>query len=167
MEFDELIIKRQSIRKFKPDPVSKEMIMEILEAARIAPSGGNRQPWQFIVVQNKEMIKKLAGRQEWAATAPVMILGLVDKGVQASYYYNDMGIAFEHIILKATDLGLGTCWMGMMRRSDEARVLLDIPKELEVIIQTPIGYPDETPNRRGRKKMGEIVSWERYGNRSG
>jgi len=167
MEFDELIIKRQSIRKFKPDPVSKEMIMEILEAARIAPSGGNRQPWQFIVVQNKEMIKKLAGRQEWAATAPVMILGLVDKGVQASYYYNDMGIAFEHIILKATDLGLGTCWMGMMRRSDEARVLLDIPKELEVIIQTPIGYPDETPNRRGRKKMEEIVSWEKYGNRSG
>jgi len=143
------------------------MIMEILEAARIAPSGGNRQPWQFIVVQNKEMIKKLAGRQEWAATAPVMILGLVDKGVQASYYYNDMGIAFEHIILKATDLGLGTCWMGMMRRSDEARVLLDIPKELEVIIQTPIGYPDETPNRRGRKKMEEIVSWEKYGNRSG
>ena len=167
MEFDELIIKRQSIRKFKPDPVSKEMIMEILEAARIAPSGGNRQPWQFIVVQNKEMIKKLAGRQEWAATAPVMILGLVDKGVQASYYYNDMGIAFEHIILKATDLGLGTCWMGMMRRSDEARALLDIPKELEVIIQTPIGYPDETPNRRGRKKMEEIVSWEKYGNRSG
>ena len=167
MEFDELIIKRQSIRKFKPDPVSKEMIMEILEAARIAPSGGNRQPWHFIVVQNKEMIKKLAGRQEWAATAPVMILGLVDKGVQASYYYNDMGIAFEHIILKATDLGLGTCWMGMMRRSDEARVLLDIPKELEVIIQTPIGYPDETPNRRGRKKMEEIVSWEKYGNRSG
>jgi len=167
MEFDELIIKRQSIRKFKPDPVSKDMIMEILEAARIAPSGGNRQPWQFIVVQNKEMIKKLAGRQEWAATAPVMILGLVDKGVQASYYYNDMGIAFEHIILKATDLGLGTCWMGMMRRSDEARVLLDIPKELEVIIQTPIGYPDETPNRRGRKKMEEIVSWEKYGNRSG
>ncbi len=167
MEFDELIIKRQSIRKFKPDPVSKEMIMEILEAARIAPSGGNRQPWHFIVVQNKEMIKKLAGRQEWAATAPVMILGLVDKGVQASYYYNDMGIAFEHIILKATNLGLGTCWMGMMRRSDEARVLLDIPKELEVIIQTPIGYPDETPNRRGRKKMEEIVSWEKYGNRSG
>ena len=167
MEFDELIIKRQSIRKFKPDQVSKEMIREILEAARIAPSGGNRQPWQFIVVQNKEMIKKLAGRQEWAATAPVMILGLVDKGVQASYYYNDMGIAFEHIILKATDLGLGTCWMGMMRRSDEARVLLDIPKELEVIIQTPIGYPDEIPNRRGRKKLVEIVSWEKYGNRSG
>ncbi len=167
MEFGELIVKRQSIRKFKPDPVSKEMIMEILEAARIAPSGGNRQPWHFIVVQNKEMIKKLAGVQEWAATAPLMILGLVDKGVQASYYYNDMGIAFEHIILKATDLGLGTCWMGMMRRSDEARVLLDIPKELEVIIQTPIGYPDETPNRRGRKKMEEIVSWEKYGNRSG
>jgi len=146
MEFDELIRKRQSIRKYKQTPVPKDMIIQILEAARIAPSGGNRQPWHFIVVQNKETIKKLAGRQEWAATAPVMILGLVDKRQQASYYYNDMGVAFEHIILKATDLGLGTCWMGMMRRSDEANKLLDIPEELEVIIQTPVGYPAGSHN---------------------
>ena len=86
MEFDELIRKRQSIRRYKETPVPKELIIEILEAARIAPSGGNRQPWHFIVVQDKETIKKLAGRQEWAATAPVIILGLVDKRQQASYY---------------------------------------------------------------------------------
>ena len=165
MEFDELIKKRQSIRKYKDTPVPKELIIEILEAARIAPSGGNRQPWHFIVVQDKETIKKLAGRQEWASTAPVMILGLVDKRQQASYYYNDMGIAFQHIILKATDLGLGTCWMGMMRRNQETKQLLDIPDELEVIIQTPVGYPDETPDRRGRKTLEEIVSWEKFGNK--
>ncbi|MBW1857461.1 MAG: nitroreductase family protein [Deltaproteobacteria bacterium] len=164
MEFSKVLRKRRSIRSYKDTPVNKELIIKVLEAARIAPSGGNRQPWHFIVVQNKETIKKLAGRQEWAATAPVMILGLVDKRQQASYYYNDMGVAFEHIILKATDLGLGTCWMGMMRRSDEANKLLDIPEELEVIIQTPVGYPDETPNRRGRKTLEEIVSWEKFSN---
>ena len=86
MEFDEVIRKRQSIRKYKSDPISKDMILEILEAARLAPSGGNRQPWHFIVVQDKENIIKLAGRQRWAADAPVMILGLVDKRVRASYY---------------------------------------------------------------------------------
>jgi len=164
LEFSKVLRKRRSIRSYKDTPVNKELIIKVLEAARIAPSGGNRQPWHFIVVQNKETIKKLAGRQEWAATAPVMILGLVDKRQQASYYYNDMGVAFEHIILKATDLGLGTCWMGMMRRSDEANKLLDIPEELEVIIQTPVGYPDETPNRRGRKTLEEIVSWEKFSN---
>jgi len=162
MEFDEVIKKRQSIRKYRPDPIPKEMIREILEAARIAPSGGNRQPWYFIVVQDKENIAKLAGRQQWAAEAPVMILGLVDKRQRASFYYNDLGIAFEHIVLKATDLGLGTCWMGMSRRSDEARELLGVPEELEVIIQTPLGYPAETPERRGRKTLEEIVSWEKF-----
>ena len=166
MEFDEVIRKRQSIRKYKSDTVSKEMIHKVLEAARLAPSGGNRQPWHFIVVQDKENIGKLAGRQQWAAEAPVMILGLVDKRVNASYYYNDMGIAFEHIVLKATDLGLGTCWMGMMRRSNEARELLGVPEELEVIIQTPLGYPAETPERRGRKTLEEIVSWEKFGEKN-
>ena len=95
-----------------------------------------------------------------------MILGLVDKRVRASYYYNDMGIAFEHIVLKATDMGLGTCWMGMTRRSDEARELLGVPEELEVIIQTPLGYPAETPERRGRKTLEEIVSWEKFGKKT-
>jgi nitroreductase len=162
MEFDELIRKRQSIRKYKQDPVPRKMILEILEAARLAPSGGNRQPWHFIVVQDKENISKLAGRQQWAADAPVLILGLVDKRQRASYYYNDLGIAFEHLVLKATDLGLGTCWMGMSRRSDEARELLGVPEGLEVIIQTPVGYPAETPEPRGRKLLEEIVSWEKF-----
>jgi len=85
------------------------------------------------------------------------------EGSGDDYYYNDMGIAFEHIVLAAADLGLGTCWMGMMRRNEEARGLLGVPEELEVIVQTPLGYPDEEPSPRGRKPLAEIVSWERFG----
>ena len=167
VEFFELIEKRKSIRKYRTDPVSREKIIEVLESARIAPSGGNRQPWHFIVVQDEEMRAALAGGQEWAAKAPVMIVGLVDRRTQASYYYNDMGIAFEHLVLAAADLGLGTCWMGMMRRDEEARGLLGVPEELEVIVQTPLGYPDEKPTPRGRKPLAEIVSWEKFGQREG
>ena len=167
VEFFELIEKRKSVRKYRTDPVPREKIIEVLEAARIAPSGGNRQPWHFIVVQDQRMRTALAVGQEWAAKAPVMIVGLVDRRTQASYYYNDMGIAFEHIVLAAADLGLGTCWMGMMRRNEEARGLLAIPEELEVIVQTPLGYPDEKPTPRDRKPLAEIVSWEKFGQREG
>ena len=104
----------------------------------------------------------MLGDSSGAAEAPVMILGLVDKRQRASYYYNDLGIAFEHLVLKATDLGLGTCWMGMSRRSEEARELLGVPEGLEVIIQTPVGYPAETPEPRRRKLLEEIVSWEKF-----
>jgi nitroreductase len=165
VEFFELIERRKSVRKYKPDPVPREAIIKVLEAARIAPSGGNRQPWHFIVIQDEGMRAALAGGQGWAAKAPVMIVGLVDRRTQASYYYNDMGIAFEHLVLAAADLGLGTCWMGMMRRNEEARGLLGAPEELEVIVQTPLGYPDEEPAPRGRKPLAEIVSWEKFGQR--
>ncbi len=139
MEFDEVIKTRRSIRKYKGTPVPQESLMKILEAARIAPSAGHRQPWHFVVVEDKETIEKLAGRSKWAAEAPAMIVGLVDPVASPSWSLNDMGIAFEHIVLTATSLGLGTCWMGQTKRDSEVKE----PKE--------------------RKSLEEIVSWGKYG----
>ncbi len=165
MKFNEVIETRRSIRKYKNTPISKEKINKILEAARIAPSAGHRQPWHFIVVENKETIKKLAKR-EWAAEAPVMILGLADQEVSPRWCINDLGIAFEHIVLAATDLGLGTCWMGQLNREELVKSLLDIPDKFRVIALTPLGVSDETPDSKDRKSLDDIVSWEKYGLKS-
>jgi nitroreductase len=165
MKFKEVIEKRRSIRKYKNTPIPKEKILEILEAARIAPSAGHRQPWHFIVVMNKEIIKRLA-KQEWAAEAPVMIVGLADYGASPNWCLNDLGIAFEHIILAATDMGFGTCWMGQSNREELVKNLLDIPDNFKVIALTPLGLPDETPTPKERKSLDAIVSWEKYGKKS-
>ncbi|MCW3990126.1 MAG: nitroreductase family protein [Candidatus Bathyarchaeota archaeon] len=167
MEFDKVIKTRRSIRKYKGTPVPRESLMKILEAARIAPSAAHRQPWHFVVVEDKETIEKLAGRSKWASEAPAMIVGLADPVASPNWCLNDMGIAFEHIVLTATSLGLGTCWMGQTKRDAEVKEILGIPGELNVIALTPLGEPDEVKEPKERKSLEEIVSWGRYGGKSG
>ncbi len=168
--------------------MSRELILKVLEAGRIAPSAFNSQPWHFIVVENREHIERIAGTQEWAADAPAMIVllglddpenSLGDEGVGActrsrivDYHRNrkyllDLGIAFEHVILAATDLGLGTCWMGIPWGEDShIKEFLGVPDEYRVLARTPIGLPDEEPQPVSRRSMDEVVSWESYGNKA-
>jgi nitroreductase len=164
LKFEEVLVKRRSIRKYKNTPVLKEKIIKILEAARIAPSASHRQPWHFIVVENKETIRKLA-KQKWAE-APVMIIGLADMEASPNWCQNDLGIALEHIVLAATDLGLGTCWMGQTGREDMIRGLLGIPDHYKVVAVVPIGEPDEMPAPKERKSLDDIVSWEKFDSKS-
>jgi nitroreductase len=165
LNFEEVLLKRRSIRKYKEAPIPREKILKILEAARVAPSASNKQPWHFIVVENKETIRQLA-KSEWAAKAPLMIVGLADQEASPNWCSNDLGIAFEHIALAATNLGLGTCWMGQTGREDLIRKLLDIPDKLRPIAVMPIGVPDETPAPKERKSLNEIVSWEKFASSS-
>jgi nitroreductase len=163
MEFDKVLKKRRSVRKYKADPVPREAVLKVLEAARIAPSAAHRQPWHFIVVEDAEMRAKLAGSQAWAAEAPVTVVAFADEEASPSWCSNDVGIAFEHLVLAATDLGLGTCWMGLTRRDEEIRGLLCAPESLKVVAMTPLGVPDEKPAPKERKGLDEIVSWGEYG----
>ena len=165
MKFEEVLVKRRSIRKYKDTPVPKNKIIKILEAARIAPSASHRQPWHFVVVENKETIKKLAKR-DWAAEAPIMIVGLADNVASPNWCINDLGIAFEHIVLAATNLGLGTCWMGQTAREELVKSLLDIPDNFKVIALVTLGVPNEIPEPKERKSLDTIVSWEKYGSKS-
>ena len=161
LNFEEVLLKRRSIRRYKDAPVPREKTLKILEAARIAPSASNKQPWHFIVVENRETIKQLA-KSEWAAKAPLMIVGLADQEASPNWCSNDLGIAFEHIALAATNLGLGTCWMGQTGREDLIRKLLDVPDKLRPVAVMPIGVPDETPAPKERKSLDDIVSWEKF-----
>jgi nitroreductase len=163
MNFEDVLKKRRSIRRYRDTPIPKESILKVLETARIAPSAGHRQPWHFIVVQDRGTREKLAGRSNWAADAPVLIVGLADSEASPDWCYNDLAIAFEHVVLTATDLGFGTCWTGQTRRDAEVREILGVPDRFKVIALTPIGVPDEVPGPKERKSIEEIVSWERFG----
>jgi len=162
LEFSKVLRKRRSIRSYKDTPVNKELIIKVLEAARIAPSAAHRQPWHYIVVEDEETRIKLAGRQSWAAEAPVLIVALADTVASPNMCYNDVGISFEHLILAATDLDLGTCWLGLTRRDEEIRELLEVPDNFKVIAMTPLGYHEVSPDHKDRKSLEEISSWGKY-----
>jgi nitroreductase len=95
-----------------------------------------------------------------------MIVGLADTVASPNWCSNDLGIAIEHIVLAATNLGLGTCWMGQTGREEMIKSLLDIPDNFKVSVVIPIGVPDETPAPKERKSLESIVSWEKFGLKS-
>lgn len=154
---------RRSIRRYKPEPVSREDLLKLLEAARLAPSAGNRQPWRFIVVMNPERRRSLASAsQGFVADAYAVIVALGDPKA-SRWFKQDPMIALEHIALEATELGLGTCWIGAFNEAEVKRIL-KVPEELSVIALMSIGVPAEQPSARSRKPIEEIVFMEEYGN---
>jgi len=160
---------RRSIRYMKPDAIPQEHILDILEAARLAPSWANRQCWRFVVVQDAEKRKALAtcgGPPEAMNHAPVTIVACAlpqDSGHRygQDYYLVDMGIAVEHLILEATALGLGTCWVGVFD-ADRVRAILGIPSEVKVVALIPVGYPSQERPPRPRKSLEEIAFWDAW-----
>ena len=161
MDFMEVVKTRRSIRRYKPDPVPDEILTQILETARIAPSAGHHQPWHFIVVKDPETKKKLE-ISSWAVEAPVVIVGCGDVDVSSRWYMVDFAIAFEHIVLAAANFGLGTCWMGKLGIDGTIKQVLNIPEHIKVVAVTPLGYPAETPGPKARKSMSEIVHYEKF-----
>jgi nitroreductase len=179
---DEIISQRRSVRKFKNKPVPRELIDKCIEAARLAPSACNSQPWHYVVFDDKEAKTKFedvvftgvyAGMKKLAAGAPVLIavvaktlpdattsLGQIISGTK--FYLIDQGIATEHLVLKAHELGLGTCWVGWFDNK-KAKKALGLALTAAAHILIALGYPDESPEPRARKKFEEIVSYNKYG----
>ncbi len=165
MDVFEAAEKRRSIREFKTEPVLDEHLKMILEAAHKAPSGGNRQPWKFIVVRDAEKKKELAvaaNRQSFIADASVIIVALGDPAISKALHRQDAMIAVEHMVLGATALGYGSCWIGAFGE-DEVKKILKIPENYVVVALLPIGVPDESPQARGRKPFREVFFEETYG----
>ena len=167
MEFMDVVSKRRSIRKYKSDPVPKEDIEYVVEAARLAPSWANSQCWKLIIVTDPEVKAELAkAGMGWIAQAPVIITACADpskpgtKGDQ-EYYMLDVGIAMEHLILAATDKGLGTCWIGAFDE-DIAKKALGVPENIRVVASTPLGYPDQERDPRQRRTLEEVMCSDKY-----
>jgi len=147
MEFMDVVAARRSVRSYTDEDVEEEKINKMFEAASMAPSWANRQCWSYVLVKDKEKIKKLASGlvNSWMKHAKAIIVACGDPKKSGSrngmdYYLVDVAISMEQLVLAATDLGLGTCWIGGF---DESKVkkILDIPEKIKVVALTPIGYP--------------------------
>lgn len=155
---------RRSIRKYKPEPIPEAKLETILEAGRLAPSAGNRQPWRFVVVQQRERMKalaKAANDQTFLGDAGAIVVAACDPEKSARWHEKDTMIAVEHMVLAATALGYGTCWIGAFNE-EEVKKLLKIPAEMKVVALLPIGVPDEKPAPRLRKKLSEVFFKEEW-----
>ena len=177
----DLLRQRKSVRDFLDKPVERDKIMLCLEAARLAPSACNSQPWKFIVVDDEQLKNKLCSAafggiyftNSFCKMAPVMVVVISEKSKflarigglfrGTKYYLIDIGVACEHFVLQAEELGLGTCWIGWF---DEGAVksTLNIPKHEKIDILIALGYydRDEVTSEHGREPMDEIVSFNSY-----
>ena len=165
----EAIKKRKSIRTYLEKEISEVVLKEILEAARLAPSASNRQPWKFVVIQNKELRKKLmlaSRNQIFVAEAPAVIAGcatnishVMPNGVPS--YPVDIAIALEHISLQAAELGLGTCWIGAFDQK-KVKEILHIPKEIMIVCLMTLGYPAKDSFKSTRKPLEDIICYNEY-----
>lgn len=159
---------RRSIRKYSNKPVEDEKLLKILEAARLAPSARNQQNWKFIIVKDSKIRQELteAIGQPFVEEAPIILVccGTEPESVMKCgqpRYTVDLSIATAYMILEAYEQGLGTCWLGSF---DEGMVkkVLDIPENVRVVAITPLGYPEELPLQKPRKKLNEIISYDKY-----
>lgn len=172
---------RRSIRKYKAKPVEDEKIIQLIESARFAPSGSNTQPWHFIVVKSDVTRQKLAEvshNQKWMTSAPVFIVCAADIRSRidgaASLFLNenssqhelkqiirDTSIAIDHLVLEATNLGLGTCLISWFVQ-EEIRLILNMPSDKYVVTIVTVGYPNEVPSARPRKRIEDIIHYENW-----
>jgi len=163
------ISQRCSVRAYKETPVEEDKLKKILEAARLSPSSSNRQEWKFIVVKNKETKKKLANAafgQSFIGEAPVVLVacGTESKSTMAcgqAAHTVDVSIACAFMILQAYELGLGTCWIGAFNEAETKRIL-HIPEHVRVVAITPLGYSNQPPSEKSRKRLDRIVCYEKY-----
>jgi len=168
MDLMDAIRSRRSIRKYRPDPVDESAVSALLEAARLAPSWANTQSWRFVVVTDRATREVMAGDRRWMLDAPLIVAVCCDtvncgrKG-DLQYFMLDAGIAMEHLVLAATERGLGTCWIGWF---DEGAVnrALGCPPEVRCVAFTPVGVPDEQPGPvTNRKPPEEVIFHEQIG----
>jgi nitroreductase len=179
MNFTELVQKRQSMRKYSSKPVSRKLIDQCIEAARLAPSSRNSQPWSFIVIDDPDMIQKLAknafrgiyANTSFAGKATVLIVIITEKadyitriGTQirnVKYSLIDIGIACEHLILQAEELGLGTCWLGWFD-AKQVKKVLNLSRSTQIDILISLGYPEKIYPSPKPKKRKDLDTIRRY-----
>ena len=160
----EAIRKRRSVRNFTGDPISRSDLESIVDAGRLAATGGNRQPWEFIVVTGSATIERLKVAANWMEKAAAIIAVVMDPSTR--WWVEDGSAAIENILLAATAMGYGSCWLEgwTLPREDEFKELLGIPADKRLLTLIPVGVPAQWPTKE-KKPLGEILYWETYGRR--
>lgn len=157
------IVTRRSIRKYKPEPVPADKLHKVLEAGRIAPSAGNRQPWKFVVVTDpatRQQLVSACRNQAFVGEAGAVIVACApDETLR--WHMVDIGIAVDHMTLAAHALGLGTCWIGAFE-PDQVKAILGIPAAVKVVCVLPLGVPDMEGVPKPRKPFEEVFVMEHW-----
>jgi nitroreductase len=166
MDFDQLIKHRYSCRHYSPDQVDEDALNKILEAARLAPTAANRQPFQIIIIRTKGKEDELLNiyLKDWFVQPPLILCVCSDpeagwfrkKFDNQSYATVDAAIVMDHITLQAADLGIGTCWIGAFN-PQAAREFLNLPDHIEPIAFTPLGYPLDEVKPKTRKSLSDLI----------
>jgi nitroreductase len=169
MDVFEAITARHSVRGYRPDPVDDDTLTKVLEAARQAPTAANKQPFRLIVVRTRgreQELGRIYGRP-WFTQAPLVLAAVAVPGEAwrrmdgKPYDEVDATIAMDHLVLAATALGLGTCWVAAFDPA-AAREVLELPGNVEPIAFTPLGYPDKKRAGTDRRPLDELVKYERW-----
>jgi nitroreductase len=164
MDAFKAIESRRSIRKYKPEKISKETIEKLINAARFAPSAINIQPWEFIAITNKETLNKLADitdHGKFIANAPLCIATFCRD---TKYYLEDGSTAVQNILIAANALGLGACWVAGDKKvyADEIRDLLSVPKDYKLVALIPVGYPDDDSISKSKREVIDVLHFEKF-----
>lgn len=179
MDFEKLVLQRESVRKYTDKPVKREDIIKCVDAARMTPSAHNSQPWTFVVIDDKELMQKVANEtfntvvrfNKWVPNAQAMVAVVIEKThfamvgsnkSDAEYNMIDIGAATEHFCLQAADLGIGTCILGYFNEKN-VKELLNVPSKKRVGLLITMGYsPFETARNKKRKELDEMCKFNSY-----
>ncbi|MEE4310527.1 MAG: nitroreductase family protein [candidate division KSB1 bacterium] len=178
--FDSIVNNRRSVRKYQAKKVDRDVITQCVEAARMAPSAENVQPWRFIVIDDEDVkhefcksaFSGIYSYMKWAEKAPVIVVlvakldvlaNRIGKQIQGTnYYLLDMGISGEHFVLKAHELGIGTCWIGWFH-AKKTRKFFKLPPGHKAVSLISMGYPEKPVTReRELRQLNEILYFNKY-----
>lgn len=161
MDALEAIRRRRSVRKYTGDPIPREHLEQIVDAGRLAATGNNRQPWDFIVVTDGAMIDKLKVASRWMEQAGAIIAVVMDPS--SRWWLEDGSAAVENMLIASTALGYGSCWLEgyTLPREEEFKALLGVPEGKRLLTLVPIGVPAEWPAPE-KKPLEAVIHWERY-----
>ncbi|MEE8469830.1 MAG: nitroreductase family protein [Dehalococcoidia bacterium] len=165
MEVMDAIKDRRSIRRFALRQVEEWKLDAALDAARWAPSSKNSQPWEFIIVRDRDVLERIADEAVYGkhiASAPLAVAFVTDPS-KSAWHEIDGAIATQNFTLAAWSVGLGTCWTGTMNR-EKAKDILGIPPDKNLLTILPVGYPSEAGSTR-REEVSALLHLERYGHR--
>jgi len=160
----EAIKQRRSVRKYRPDPVDRALLEQLVDCGRLAPTAMAKEPWEFVVVTEEEMRSRIAGTTDYGkfiAQAPACIAVFCRN---TKYYLEDGCAATENILLAAAALGLGACWVAgdKKRYADDVRQMLGVPKGYRLVSLLPVGHPADTPARKQKRPLSKVLHWEKY-----
>lgn len=161
MDALEAIRRRRSVRQYTGESILRKDLEKIVDAGRLAASGSNQQPWDFIVITNRTMINQLKVASQWMEKAGAIIAVVMDPS--SRWWVEDGAAAIENILIASTALGYGSCWLEgyTLPHEEEFKVLLGIPKTKKLLTLIPIGVPVEWPKKK-KKPLAEVLHWEKY-----